>query len=92
MCSVRIRQSSPARGPPVPRGDDDRSGYTRAELDALRPASDTSGAAAAAGTIATVALYPVALVHTTAAHCHGSALLACTPVPAIAAIIVRRLV
>lgn len=73
MCSVRIRQSSPARGPPVPRGDDDRGGYARAELDALRPASDTSGAEAAAGAAAPIVYCAVAVVLTTAVPYHGTA-------------------
>lgn len=79
MCSVRIRQLSPARGPPVPRGDDDRGGYERIERDALRPASDTSGAAAAAGARTTAALYAVALVHATAVLDHGTGAFACVP-------------
>lgn len=73
MCSVRIRQSSPARGPSVPRGDDDRGGDARAELDALRPASDSSGAEAAARAAATAACYAVALIHATAVLYHGPA-------------------
>lgn len=83
MCSVRIRQSSPARGPPVPRGDDDRGGHARAELDALRPASDTSGATATAGAVATAALRSVALVHASPVHYHGTAAFTCTPVAPI---------
>lgn len=66
MSSVRIRQSSPARGPPVPRGDDDRGGYARAELHTLRPGSDTAGAEAAAGETAAVAFGAVSLVHSPA--------------------------
>lgn len=83
MYSVRIRQSSPARGPPVPRGDDDRGGYARAELHALRPASDTSGATATAGAAATGACYTVALVHATAMLYHGPPAFVCVSVTPI---------
>lgn len=83
MYSVRIRQSSPARGPPVPRGDDDRGGYARAEFDALRPASDTSGAAAAAGAATAGALYAMALVHAAAVLYHGTAAFVIVPVAPI---------